>query len=277
VSGTPGNRECPSQIFYPIPNDFRQVLANIIITLLQLNSMFRQGKPRAFIHNLRLASMLSFVAGVVNIVGVLSISTLTTNVTGHFAFFAEEFVQGNYQMSVTYIMYIMFFLLGAFVCGSLIEIMLKVKPGIAHAIPMLIEMGILILISQSVDIARWRIEWIAGTLLFAMGLQNALVTKISQATVRTTHLTGLFTDLGIELSQLFFHRAKAESKKLSASIYLRLAIITFFFIGGVLGGFLYKQVQLKALLLAATSLFIALLYDNIRLRLHYYLKKLQTR
>ena len=39
--------------------------------------------------------------------------------------------------------------------------------------------------------------------MFAMGLQNALVTKISNATVRTTHLTGLFTDLGIELSQLF--------------------------------------------------------------------------
>lgn len=44
---------------------------------------------------------------------------------------------------------------------------------------------------------------IAFYLLFAMGLQNALVTKISNATVRTTHLTGLFTDLGIELSQLF--------------------------------------------------------------------------
>lgn len=44
---------------------------------------------------------------------------------------------------------------------------------------------------------------IAFSLLFAMGLQNALVTKISNATVRTTHLTGLFTDLGIELSQLF--------------------------------------------------------------------------
>jgi hypothetical protein len=26
------------------------------------------------------------------------------------------------------------------------------------------------------------------------------VTKISQSTIRTTHLTGLFTDLGIELS-----------------------------------------------------------------------------
>ncbi len=62
--------------------------------------MFRQGKPRAFIHNLRLASMLSFVAGVVNISGVLSVHTLTTNVTGHFAFFCEHFVQGHYQTAL---------------------------------------------------------------------------------------------------------------------------------------------------------------------------------
>jgi uncharacterized membrane protein YoaK (UPF0700 family) len=45
-----------------------------------------------------------------------------------------------------------------------------------------------------------------------MGLQNALVTKVSQATVRTTHLTGLFTDLGIEFSQLFFTMKKQVCK-----------------------------------------------------------------
>jgi uncharacterized membrane protein YoaK (UPF0700 family) len=58
--------------------------------------MFRQGKSRAFKHNLRLATILSFVAGMVNISGLLSIETLTTNVTGHFAFFSEYFVNGDY-------------------------------------------------------------------------------------------------------------------------------------------------------------------------------------
>ena len=70
---------------------------------------------------------------------------------------------------------------------------------------------------------------IAFTLLFAMGLQNSLVTRISDAVVRTTHLTGLFTDLGIELSQLFFHRYKDQKDKLFSSIKLRLTIINFFF------------------------------------------------
>jgi len=51
-----------------------------------------KGKPRTFKHNLRLAALLSFIAGLVNITGVLELKVLTTNVTGHFAFFAEELI-----------------------------------------------------------------------------------------------------------------------------------------------------------------------------------------
>jgi uncharacterized membrane protein YoaK (UPF0700 family) len=45
-----------------------------------------------------------------------------------------------------------------------------------------------------------------------MGVQNSMVTQISNSIVRTTHLTGLFTDLGIELSQLFFIKKPNERK-----------------------------------------------------------------
>ncbi|WP_254160616.1 YoaK family protein [Chryseosolibacter histidini] len=218
--------------------------------------------------------MLSFVAGMVNITGVLSINTLTTNVTGHFAFFAEEFVQQDYSMALTYIVYILFFLFGAFVCGFFVEMMLRIKPRISHAFPMLLEMCILI--AAALGGAFIDDQWLACMLLFSMGLQNALVTKVSNATVRTTHLTGLFTDLGIEISQLFFYKDNAERHKLSKSVYLRLAIILFFFLGCVLGGFLYKQVAFKSLLFAAAALLIALLYDNLRYGFHYYRRKLRS-
>lgn len=60
--------------------------------------MFRhQGKSRTYVHNLKLASMLSFVAGIVNITGVLSVKVLTTNVTGHFAFFSEDISNKQYD------------------------------------------------------------------------------------------------------------------------------------------------------------------------------------
>jgi uncharacterized membrane protein YoaK (UPF0700 family) len=235
--------------------------------------MFRQGKSRAFIHNLRLAAMLSLVAGIVNINGVLSIQTLTTNVTGHFAFFSEEFVQANYSSALTFMVYVIFFLAGAFVCGFLVEFVFRRNPGISHAAPMIMEIVVLLLTGGATFCYAIDNEWIACALLFSMGLQNALVTKISQATVRTTHLTGLFTDLGIELSQLFFYKGSAESRTLTKSIYLRLVIIIFFFFGGVMGGFLFKQYHLRTLWVAAACLVAALLYDNLRFGFHYYRRK----
>jgi len=54
----------------------------------------------------------------------------------------------------------------------------------------------------------------AFSLLFAIGLQNSLVTRISEAVIRSTHLTRLFTHLGIELSQLFFTKPKSKETKL---------------------------------------------------------------
>jgi uncharacterized membrane protein YoaK (UPF0700 family) len=65
-------------------------------------------------------------------------------------------------------------------------------------------------------------------------VQNSMVTQISNSIVRTTH-DSLYR-FRIELSQLFFYAKR--TKKLSASIYLRLSIIILFLLA-VSGGFLY--------------------------------------
>jgi uncharacterized membrane protein YoaK (UPF0700 family) len=117
------------------------------------------------------------------------------------------------------------------------------------------------------ELTMLRPNVIAYALLFAMGLQNSLVTTISNATVRTTHLTGLFTDLGIELSQLFFYKLKEQKDKLYSSIKLRLTIISFFFLGGLLGGIFYSSIQLYVLAFAGLFLLIGLIYDDIKLKI----------
>ena len=241
--------------------------------------MFRhKGKGRTFHHNRRLAAILSLTAGIVNIIGVLSIQTLTTNVTGHFAFFAEEIVNERYLNALVFLIYIIAFLSGAFFSNLLIELNSRKNPIIAHSIPM----GIEILIISFIGVYGYfwisyglNPQFIAYALLFAMGLQNALVTTISSSTVRTTHLTGLFTDLGIELSQLFFYHQKEERTKLSRNIRLRLVIIVFFFSGCIIGGFAYGILNMKALLIASFCLIMALIYDNIRYRFYYLKRKLR--
>lgn len=234
--------------------------------------MFRhKGKNRTFIHNLRLATLLSFVAGIVNITGVLAIKTLTTNVTGHFAYFAEEVMRQDFSAAITFFVFTIFFLIGSFTSNFLSELISKTNPNFSHVIPISLEIIVLFgvgIFGMESDLSSFDGKWIAFAMLFAMGIQNSLVTKISQSTVRTTHLTGLFTDLGIELSQLFFYKKPEETKRLKTSIYLRLSIISFFFVGCFSGGFLYSYIKIKTLLVSVFFLLIALMYDYMRFQFH---------
>lgn len=227
-----------------------------------------RGNTRTLAHNLGIASLLSFVAGIVNVAGFLSVHQLTTNVTGHFAFLIDEAFRLNLANAVVFFLYILFFFLGSFCSNLIVEIVSRRSERFIYVIPALTEALILgaipfgghYFIMNNPDL-------IAYALLFAMGLQNSLVTSISDAVVRTTHLTGLFTDLGIELSQLLFYKTKAHRVKLLSSIRLRITIILFFFIGGIAGGVCYTRINLWVLALAASVLVSGLIYDNIRFRL----------
>ena len=227
-----------------------------------------QGKFRTLIDNLRIASLLSFVAGIVNVAGFLAVAKLTTNVTGHFAFFVDEIFKLNFWNGFVYFLYIFFFFLGSFVSSYLVELISQKTERNIYVFPTSIE--ILILISLGIfggKLITNNPNIIACSLLFAMGLQNSLVTRISNATVRTTHLTGLFTDLGIEISQLFFYKEPQMKKKLYSSIKLRLTIISFFFIGGIIGGIFYGKIKLKVLVIAGIALVLGLIYDTIKLKI----------
>jgi len=176
---------------------------------------------------------------------------------------AQEFWEG-----FNYFLYILFFFLGSFFSGFSIEIVSKVSDRYIYRLPVIVESVILIMIAVFGNvIIGISPNIIAYALLFAMGLQNSLVTSISNSVVRTTHLTGLFTDLGIELSQLFFYKEQNKRSRLFSSIRLRLTIICFFFLGGVIGGILYPKIHLYELLIVAILLLMGLIYDNIKIKL----------
>ena len=82
-------------------------------------------------------------------------------------------------------------------------------------------------------------------LCFIMGLQNAVITKISNAEIRTTHVTGLVTDLGIELGKLFYINRLTRERMVMANrkkLRLHAKLITSFFVGGLLGAIGFKTI-----------------------------------
>jgi uncharacterized membrane protein YoaK (UPF0700 family) len=224
-----------------------------------------------------LASLLSAVAGIVNSTGLLALGTLVTNVTGHFAFFSEQFFLHHYEKAWIFLLFIFFFFAGAFCSGLLIESLSKrYSYRVASAVPLLIEITLLTVVAQAggqlLDRSGIFINILSCVLLFAMGLQNALVTKVSQSVVRTTHLTGLFTDLGIELAQLTTNRKKADRSPLRRSLLLKWMIIVLFFAGCITGGIAFRYAGLKALYIAVILLLFALWYDRLLFR-YYSLKR----
>src|SRR5580658_6529525 len=110
--------------------------------------MFRhQGKTRTLQHNFKIASLLSFVAGIVNVVGFLSVQRLTTNVTGHFAFIVDNFLKESYWQAFIYFLYVFFFLLGSFVSNFIVEIMSRVNERYTFVVSVCIESLILLVIA----------------------------------------------------------------------------------------------------------------------------------
>jgi uncharacterized membrane protein YoaK (UPF0700 family) len=233
--------------------------------------MFRhKGQRRTFKHNFKLAILLSSTAGIVNVAGFISFAIYTTNVTGHVANFAKELSEGNFYLAEIIALWMVLFLLGAFFSSLLIDIIGKRAARFSHTVPLFIEAMILFFVGylgQNPGHNIARDHFFAGCLLFAMGMQNAMVSMVSGFIVRTTHLTGLFTDLGIELSRLFFI-PKENRKELNRKIVLHSSIVIMFIAGGIFAGFSYQYFAYKIFMIAAFILIFALFYDSMRLGIY---------
>ena len=101
---------------------------------------------------------------------------------------------------------------------------------------------------------------------FSMGLQNAVITKISDAEIRTTHVTGTITDIGIELGRLFYWNRTPRGTEVRADrrkLALLTLLVALFFIGGTASAVMFHRVgflvmlPLAAILAAPTVLPIA--------------------
>lgn len=224
-----------------------------------------KGTERQYLHDLKVASMLSFAAGSVNSASFFAFDVLTTNVTGHVALMANDVVAYNWEQAEMKFLWMFLFFFGAFISGVLVILAGRINPRYSHTLPLLLEMFILIFVtvygSEYYDYSKLNTQLLAGGLLFAMGLQNATVSLVSGFVVRTTHLTGLFTDLGIETSKFILPADAASLRKTRTKLVLQLTVVFFFFSGAVVGGFLFANYLFYAFLVAAGIVFTAILFD----------------
>jgi uncharacterized membrane protein YoaK (UPF0700 family) len=217
--------------------------------------MFRhQGPGRTERQNGILAAYLAVVAGYVNSAGFVLIGTFTSHVTGNVGRVANDLATEKLGAAAAALSMIAAFFVGAFFASMLIETNLVGRTAVAYGLALSMEalllLGFIGLASLPIG-PHPRFHDLQGAVLcMAMGAQNCLVTRLSGAVVRTTHLTGVVTDLGIEAARWFrFWRSRLSSElqiKLSfgrnpverpqlARTRLLVTIVLAFMLGAFLG------------------------------------------
>ncbi len=249
----------------------------------------------SFGNKARLAISLAWVGGFVDAVGFFVLAGFVSNMTGNTAYLGARLADGQFHLAVWFAWFVLMFLAGAMLSGLLIESAHRAHARSIYTAALFVEALLLSAWAAVVwaQLGRRGILTpgtptpaalaLSGLPCVAMGLQNATITRIAGSVVRTTHVTGVVTDLGLETVQLIYwlvdrarRRGATEDEALSprglsrltriASVsrrhptvqrlFLLASIWVSFAAGCVLGGLTYGTLRWGVLGLAGPIAFL---------------------
>ncbi|MGJ3510010.1 YoaK family protein [Enemella sp. A6] len=219
------------------------------------------GPERTAARNFHLANLLALHAGLLNSVGFVATATYASHMTGLTAIVADHIVLGDFRLVGMGLIAIASFIAGAMTCALVFNWGRRRGLRSKFSSVLVLESSMVLVFGGLADQVTWqhRVWLFIPVLCFTMGLQNAIVTKASDAQIRTTHVTGMITDIGIELGKLVYLNRRRGSEPVRANarqLRHHLAIVGLFFVGGVLGAAGYLTIGFFALIPAAMFLLV---------------------
>ncbi|MDR0227362.1 MAG: DUF1275 domain-containing protein [Burkholderiaceae bacterium] len=201
--------------------------------------------------NRTLGLLLAFNAGAVNAGGFLVVHFYTSHMTGFVSLLADNLVLGQTALVLSAIGALLAFVCGAAVTALLVNWARHRRLRSSYALPLLLEAALMLVFGLlGAATLAWPTPFsvpLAVLLLsFIMGLQNATVTKMSSSQIRTTHMTGVITDLGLELGRALYwnrHGSPPEHRVHANQGRLRLfaGLLAMFLLGGIAGAAGFRQ------------------------------------
>jgi uncharacterized membrane protein YoaK (UPF0700 family) len=238
-----------------------------------------QGPSRSNQQNRLIAGYLALIGGFVNSAGFLLIGSFTSHVTGNVGRLANDLAAMELHAAAAALTMIVAFFGGAFAASMVIESDFFRKVPYAYSVALFCEgllLVVFMLLSRLTTAEHPRIQDAeAAILCAAMGMQNSLVTRLSGAVVRTTHLTGVVTDLGIEAARWFrwWRSTLAErvhvrlsfghpspEKPAIVKVALLGTIAGSFMVGAVAGALSVVQFHHAAMLIPGVAVFACAVY-----------------
>ncbi|KAJ3058745.1 hypothetical protein HDU98_005182 [Podochytrium sp. JEL0797] len=188
------------------------------------------------------ACILTMNAGFINVVTLAGVFSVTvSHVTGNVSRIAISIVSGDFT-TLSLVMSILFsFMFGSFISGFMVGDG-KFVLGRSYGYALLLESAMLFASFLTLKGEYIVGEWCAA---FACGLQNAMATSYSGLVVRTTHMTGIATDIGNILGQACRRDNHAEIWRL----YVHVPILISYTVGGIIGQISYYFFREHALLI----------------------------
>lgn len=226
--------------------------------------------------NVFLWMLMSFQAGTLNAAGFLACQRFVSHVTGLATYFGIEMAQESYLRAMGMLAVPGFFLLGAMISGQMVDIPLRSKKKPRYYIPFgLIFAFILFLLVAGISGAfgefgqplERRHYLLLATLCLVCGMQNGTVSTVSRSVIRTTHLTGITTDLGLGLVRVLNTSLlpRIHSEEFRAN-FMRVGIIFFFALGSMAGAAAFLRFAFEGFLLPTVTsgaLFFTFLYFQV--------------
>lgn len=185
--------------------------------------------------------LLAFNAGCINSTALIGFTHLSvSHVTGNVTLFASAFAKQDHMTLLMICAVLLAFLFGSVMSGFIVG-RNSLQEGRRYGVALLIE-AILLMVS----LALFLLHHVAGQIFAAMacGLQNSMVATYSGAVIRTTHLTGLTSDMGSAIGNWL------AGRQINKKMLLLQAMIWYSFCGGgVVGVYLYLHYEFLALAL----------------------------
>lgn len=187
---------------------------------------------------------LAFIAGMVNAAGYMGFRQQSiTNLTGSTTLLGISLATIDAGEALHWALSLLAFVIGAMLSGALVQ-KSTLKLGRPYGVALMLESLLLFAAVPLLDR-----EWSAGLWLASMacGLQNGMVSTYSGMVFRTTHVSGMFTDLGIYLG----HRLRGLEVD-TLRVRVCVLVIATFMLGGVAGAMLFGHLKEHSLLIPAT-------------------------
>jgi len=202
-------------------------------------------RHRTSASNHTLGLLLAFNAGAVNAGGFLVVHSYTSHMTGFVSLLADNLVLGNTTLALGAVGALLAFLSGAAVTALLVNWARIHRLRSSYALPLLLEALMMLVFGLLGAVTLvwptpFAVPLAVLVLSFIMGLQNAVVTKLSSSKIRTTHMTGVITDLGMEIGRALYWNRKGSAPQQHvranrSRLLLFAGLLLMFLLGGIAG------------------------------------------